>query len=185
MITHYIGRPDSNEGRSEVETRTYDFLDSLGIQYETVCHEAAFTMEQCQEIEKTLGVPICKNLFLCNRQQTQFYLLMLPGDKHFKTKFLSAQLGCARLSFADGGHMKELLHTIPGSVSALELLFDTENRVQLVIDRDLMADEYISGHPGLSTSTVRLAREDMLKYVSAVGHGPVYVDLPALELAEE
>ena len=78
MITHYIGRPDSNEGRSEVETRTYDFLDSLGIQYETVCHEAAFTMEQCQEIEKTLGVPICKNLFLCNRQQTQFYLLMLP-----------------------------------------------------------------------------------------------------------
>lgn len=86
MITHYIGRPDSNEGRSEVETRTYDFLDSLGIRYETVCHEAAFTMEQCQEIEKTLGVPICKNLFLCNRQQTQFYLLMLPGDKHFKTK---------------------------------------------------------------------------------------------------
>ena len=81
--------------------------------------------------------------------------------------------------------MKELLHTIPGSVSALELLFDPENRVQLVIDRDLMADEYISGHPGLSTSTVRLAREDMLKYVSAVGHGPVYVDLPAPELAEE
>ena len=105
MITHYIGRPDSDEGRSEVETRTYDFLDSIGIQYETVCHEAAYTMEQCQEIEKTLGVPICKNLFLCNRQQTQFYLLMLPGDKHFKTKFLSSELGCARLSFADESKM--------------------------------------------------------------------------------
>ena len=142
-------------------------------------------MEDCLLIESQLGARICKNLFLCNRQGPQFYLLMMHGDKPFKTKFLSAQLGCARLSFADGGHMKELLHTIPGSVSALELLFDTENRVQLVIDRDLMADEYISGHPGLSTSTVRLAREDMLKYVSAVGHGPVYVDLPAPELAEE
>ena len=100
MIIHYIGRPDSDEGRSKVETRTYDFLDSMGIQYETVCHEAAYTMEQCQEIEKTLGVPICKNLFLCNRQKTEFYLLMMPGDKPFKTKELPSQIGSASLSFA-------------------------------------------------------------------------------------
>ena len=179
----YTGRPPHEENPEK--RAIYDKLDQLGISYIRVEHDHADTMEDCLLIESQLGARICKNLFLCNRQGTQFYLLMMPGDKPFKTKFLSAQLGCARLSFADGGHMKELLHTIPGSVSALELLFDTENRVQLVIDRDLMADEYISGHPGLSTSTVRLAREDMLKYVSAVGHGPVYVDLPAPELAEE
>ena len=179
----YTGRPPHEENPEK--QAIYDKLDQLGIPYIRVEHDHADTMEDCLLIESQLGARICKNLFLCNRQGTQFYLLMMHGDKPFKTKFLSAQLGCARLSFADGGHMKELLHTIPGSVSALELLFDPENRVQLVIDRDLMADEYISGHPGLSTSTVRLTREDMLKYVAAVGHEPVYVDLPNPELAEE
>ena len=118
------------------------------------------------------------HLFLCNRQQTDFYLLMMPGDKPFKTKFLSAQLGCSRLSFADDGHMRDYLQTVPGSVSALELLFDTDRRVKLVIDRDLLADEFISGHPGISTSTLQLRREDLLKFVEAVGHAPVYIDLP-------
>lgn len=103
---------------------------------------------------------------------------MMPGDKPFKTKFLSAQLGCSRLSFADENHMRDYLSTIPGSVSALELLFDKENKVRLVIDRDLMADEYISGHPGISTSTIRLKREDLLRYVQAVKHEPTYIDLP-------
>lgn len=179
----YTGRPPHEENPEK--RAIYDKLDQLGIPYIRVEHDHADTMEDCLLIESQLGARICKNLFLCNRQGTQFYLLMMHGDKPFKTKFLSAQLGCARLSFAGGDHMGELLHTSPGSVSALELLFDPENRVQLVIDRDLMEDTYISGHPGLSTATVRLAREDMLKYVSAVGHGPVYVDLPAPELAEE
>ena len=103
---------------------------------------------------------------------------MMPGDKPFKTKYLSAQLGCARLSFADAGHMAEYLRTTPGSVSALELLFDTGGHVQLVIDRDLMEDAFISGHPGISTSTLRLKREDLLRYVASTGHEPVYIDLP-------
>ena len=163
MITHYNGRPDSNEGRSEVEIRTYDFLDSLGIQYETVCHEAAFTMEQCQEIEKTLGVPICKNLFLCNRQQTQFYLLMLPGDKHFKTKFLSSELGCARLSFADESKMTELLGIHPGSVSVMGLINDKELKVMLVIDNDLMKSEYLGCHPCINTATLKIKMTDLLE----------------------
>ena len=141
-------------------------------------HDRADTIEVCEEVEKVLGSKICKNLFLCNRQQTQFYLLMMPGDKPFKTKYLSAQLGCARLSFADAGHMEQYLQTVPGSVSALELLFDSGHHVQLVIDRDLMADEDISGHPGISTSTLRLKREDLLRFVSSTGHEPVYVDLP-------
>ena len=103
---------------------------------------------------------------------------MMPGDKPFKTKFLSAQLGCARLSFADDGHMRDFLQTVPGSVSALELLFDAQHQVQLVIDRDLLADEFISGHPGRSTSTLQLKREDLLRFVESTGHSPIYVDLP-------
>ncbi|MBR4098383.1 MAG: prolyl-tRNA synthetase associated domain-containing protein [Clostridium sp.] len=180
--TVYTGRP--SDDRIPQELAIYDKLDELGIAYTRVDHEHADTMEDCLIIEEVLGARICKNLFLCNRQQTEFYLLLMPGDKPFKTKFLSAQLDCARLSFAGDEHMKELLQTIPGSVSALELLFDKEKRVRLVIDKDLMKDESISGHPGISTSTVRLRREDMLRYVEAVGHTPTYIDLPDPRLAE-
>lgn len=172
----YTGRP--TDDRIPQELAVYDRLEELNIPYLRVDHEHADTMEDCLKIESLLGARICKNLFLCNRQQTDFYLVMMPGDKPFKTKFLSAQLGCARLSFADGDHMAQYLQTTPGSVSALELLFDTDHRVQLVIDRALMEDDFISGHPGISTSTLRLAREDLLRYAASTGHEPVYVDLP-------
>ena len=179
------GRPASLEGREEKEIKVYNLLDRLGIEYFRTDHKAAGTIADCLEVDRVLGITICKNLFLCNRQQTEFYLLMMPGDKPFKTKFLSAQLGCSRLSFADENHMRDYLSTIPGSVSALELLFDKENKVRLVIDRDLMNDEYISGHPGISTSTIRLKKEELLKYVQAVGHEPTYIDLPDPRTMEE
>lgn len=181
--TVYTDRP--TDDRIPQELAVYDRLEELNIPYLRVDHEHADTMEACLQIESLLGAKICKNLFLCNRQQTQFYLLMMPGDKPFKTKYLSAQLGCARLSFADEGHMKQYLQTIPGSVSALELLFDTEHKVQLVIDRALLADEFISGHPGISTSTLRLGREDLLRYVASTGHEPIYIDLPDPREEEE
>ena len=176
--TRYSCRP--RESRSEQEDAIYDKLDELSIPFDRVDHDAANTMEDCLLIEETLGGKICKNLFLCNRQATEFYLLMMPVRKPFKTKYLSAQLGCARLSFAGAEHMAELLHTVPGSVSALELLFDTERRVKLVIDRDLLEEDTISGHPGFSTSTLKLSREDLLRYVEATGHTPELVVLPAV-----
>ena len=177
--TVYTGRPADR--RTDAEEAVYDKLDQLSISYIRVDHDHADTMEDCRLIEEKLGARICKNLFLCNRQQTQFYLLMMHGEKPFKTKFLSAQLGCARLSFADADHMAQYLHTPPGSVSALELMFDTEHHIQLVMDKPLMEDEYISAHPGLSGSTLRLTREDLLKFVQSTGHEPVIVDLPVEE----
>lgn len=174
--TRYIGAPE--ESRSPQEDAIYAKLRELAIAFYRVDHEHADTMEDCRLIESVLGGKICKNLFLTNRQQTDFYLLMMPGDKPFKTKYLSAQLGCARLSFADAAHMAAYLSTIPGSVSGLELLFDTEKHVRLILDRDLMQDETISGHPGFSTSTVMMSRADFLRYADAVGHTPTYVDLP-------
>ncbi len=174
--TRYTARP--TDDRIPQEFAIYDRLEELDIPYVRVDHDHADTIEFCHEVEQVLGAHICKNLFLCNRQQTDFYLLMMPGDKPFKTKFLSAQLGCSRLSFADGGHMRDYLQTVPGSVSALELLFDTNRHVTLVIDRELMEDEFISGHPGISTSTLRLSREDLLRFVESTGHSPTYIDLP-------
>lgn len=167
----YTGRPTSLEGRSEVEVNTYDFLDKLGISYETMCHPAAFTMEECQEVEKNLGAPICKNLFLCNRQQTQFYLLMLPGEKHFKTKFLSSELGCARLSFATEDHMVELLGIHPGAVSPMGLMNDKDKKVLLVVDKDLLGSEFFGCHPCVNTATLKIRLKDLLeKIVPSTNH---------------
>lgn len=179
----HTGRPA--EARSPREDAVYDTLDRLGIAYRRVDHEAAKTMEDCEAVDKVLGVRMCKNLFLCNRQQTEFYLLLMPGDKPFKTKFLSAQLGCSRLSFADDGHMKDYLQTIPGSVSVLELLFDKEHHVKLVIDRDLLKCEFIGAHPGISTSSLKLKRDDILRYAAAVNHEPTLIDLPDPRTMEE
>lgn len=167
--------------RSEAETTVYEFLEKEHIEYERLDHEAADTMEVCAQIEKRLGAPICKNLFLCNRQQTDFYLLMIPADKVFKTKYLSSQLGCARLSFATPGHMEEYLHIHPGAVSPMGLMNDTARRVRLIIDRDLMSLDYFGCHPCVNTSTVKMRLSDLLgKFLPATGH-----DYTVVELASE
>ena len=126
MKLHY-GRPDNMEGREEREVRTYDFLDSLGIEYWQTDHERrADSMEDCREIDAVLEATICKNLFLCNRQKTEFYLLMMPGEKPFKTKEIPPQIGCARLSFAPEEKMVEFLDIHPGAVSVMGLMNDRE-----------------------------------------------------------
>lgn len=173
------GRPSASEGRTPEETAVYDLLDSLSVAYATATHTAAATMEECARVERALGAEIAKNLFLCNRQQTQFYLLMLPGGKVFKTKYLSSQLGCARLSFATDAMMWELLRIHPGAVSPLGLMNDTQGRVRLVIDRDLMSDELIGCHPCVNTATLRLRLADLLAtVVPATGHSATVVTLP-------
>ena len=174
----FKGKPTDCEGRQEREIRAYDCLDSLNIEYERVDHSPAETMEQCEEIDKSLGTVMCKNLFLCNRQQTDFYLLMMPGDKPFKTKDLSAQIGSSRLSFATPEAMEKYLDITPGSVSVLGLLHDTGHAVRLLIDSDILAGEYIGCHPCINTSSVRIKTEDMMKkIIPAMGH---YVTLVKL-----
>ena len=172
------GRPESAAGRLEKELHTYDFLDSLGVSYQRIDHEAAMTIDACQEIDVVLNAAICKNLFLCNRQETQFYLLMLPGEKKFKTKEVSAQIGSARLSFAKDIYMEEFLDITPGSVSVLGLMNDKENRVQLLMDEDLLKEPYIGCHPCINTSSLRLRTKDLMnKILPAMKHTPVFVKL--------
>ena len=157
------GRPTDCTERLPKEIRVYDFLDHLGIRYQRIDHPAATTMEICAQLDDVLGAHICKNLLLCNRQCTKFYLLILPGDKVFKTKELSKQIGSSRLSFATGEHMEELLDITPGSLSLLGLMNDKENKVQLLIDEDLFRQEYIGCHPCVNTSTLRIRTQDLIQ----------------------
>lgn len=177
-MTIFKGRPQATEGRVEKEMRTYEFLDSLGVFYERVDHDAAMTMEACEEIDRELGVKMCKNLFLCNRQKTDFYLLMIPGDKVFKTKDLSAQIGSARLSFAGGEDMEKYLDITPGSLSVLGLMNDKDNKVRLLIDKDVTKGEYIGVHPCVNTSSLKLKTDELCeKIIPAMHHTPTYVEL--------
>ncbi len=167
----YRGRPEDTEGRLVREVRTYDFLDSLGIEYIRTDHERADNMEACNEIDAVLEVIICKNLFLCNRQKTKFYLLMMPGDKKFKTKELSKQINSARLSFADAEAMLTYLDIEPGAVSIMGLMNDKDHAVQLLIDEDVLKDEYLGCHPCVCTSSLKLKTRDVIeKFLPATGH---------------
>ena len=159
------GRPQDWAERLPKEQRVYELLDRLGIDYQRIDHEAAMTMEACQEIDRVLEAGICKNLLLCNRQCTVFYLLMLPGDKVFKTKELSAQNGSSRLSFADGAYMEKFLDITPGSLSVLGLMNDSDQAVQLLIDEDLLKEERIGMHPCINTSSLRIRTKDLLETI--------------------
>ena len=170
------GRPADCSGRLEKEIRVYDLLDRLEVRYQRIDHEAAMTMEACAEIDRVLDATICKNLLLCNRQCTSFYLLMLPGEKSFKTSAFSKQIGSSRLSFADPRYMEEYLDITPGSVSVMGLMNDHDHHVKLYMDEDILKGEYIGFHPCINTSSLRIRTEDLLnKVIPAMGHEPTIV----------
>ncbi len=174
----YDGRPADTAGREEKEIRVYDLLDSLGIKYKRTDHAPATTMEVCDVIDAVLECLICKNLFLCNRQKTRFYLLMMPGHKVFKTKDLSKQINSARLSFAPEDKMEEYLDIKPGSVSIMGLMNDHDKKVQLLVDKDVLAEEYVGCHPCVNTSSLKILTKDVFGvYLPAVGHDYIPVEL--------
>lgn len=196
MLNIYKGRPDNTAGRADRELRVYDLLDKLSIEYERVDHEPAMTMEVCEQINAAFGrmtlaefqaepdeqrtqhAIVCKNLFLCNRQKTHFYLLLMPGDKKFLTKDLSAQINSARLSFAGEEEMLKYLDVTPGSASVAGLMNDHTGVVQLLIDADVLRSEYIGFHPCMNTSSLRLRTCDLIdKVIPALKHNPIIVKL--------
>ncbi len=178
------GSPTDQTGRSEREIRAYAFLDRLGVAFDRTDHpdQPATTMVICAEVDAILGVHICKNLFLCNRQKTNFYLLVMPGDKPFKTKELSGQMGISRLSFAEEAYMEQFLDIHPGSVSVLGLMNDRDHRVKLVIDEDVLKEELFGCHPCENTSSIRFATKDLTEVIlPALGVTPIIVHLVSTE----
>ena len=178
--TVYEGRPRDISGRLPKEIRVYDLLDSLHVPYKRTDHDALPTIEACHEVNRLLEIDICKNLFLCNAQKTAFYLLMMPGTKKFKTAALSKQIGSSRLSFAGAEYMEQLLDITPGSVSVLGLMNDHENRVRLLIDRDVLENHpYLGCHPCINTSSLKIRTQDLLDVIlPAIHHPYTLVDLP-------
>ena len=173
------GRPADCAGRLEKEIRCYDLLDRLNVPYQRIDHEAANTMEACAAVDEALNATICKNLLLCNRQCTAFYLLMIPGEKHFKTSVLSKEIGSSRLSFAAPEYMEQFLDITPGSLSVLGLMNDKENRVQLLMDEDILKGDYFGCHLCINTSSLRIATRDLMeRIIPALGHEPRFVTLP-------
>lgn len=170
-------RPSPN-GRLSKEMAVYDLLEKLEIPYLRLDHEVTASIEDCHDVDKILGIHLCKNLFLCNTQKTDFYLLMMPGEKKFKTKELSSQIGSARLSFAGPEYMEEFLDITPGSVSVMGLMNDKDNRVRLLIDRDVLAEEYFGCHPCVNTSSLRILTRDIIdKFLPYVEHDYTVVEL--------
>ena len=180
MVTElFNGRPSDTAGRLEKEIRVYDLLDSLGIKYCRVDHSVAGKMEACREVDEALGVVICKNLFLCNRQKTRFYLLMMPADKPYRTRIFSKLAGSSRLSFGPPEEMEQFLDVTPGSVSILGLMNDKDNIVKLFIDKDVLDCEYIGCHPCINTSSLRMKTSDIIeKFLPAVHHEYTSVVMP-------
>lgn len=177
----YKGRPADICGREQREIDVYNLLDRLNIEYIRTDHEAADTMEDCNKIDAVLDVVICKNLFLCNRQKTEFYLLMMPGSKPFKTKELSAQINSARLSFAAPEHMLEFLNIKPGAVSIMGLMNDHNDRVKLLVDEDVLKDEYVGCHPCVNTSSLKIKTSDVFtKFLNEIHHTATVVKLKGI-----
>jgi Ala-tRNA(Pro) deacylase len=167
----YPGRPLSDEGRLPKEIRVYDLLDQLSIPFIRIDHDRMDTIAACEDVDRILGIEICKNLFLCNTQKTDFYLLLMPGRKKFRTADLSKQIGTARLSFAPPEYMEQFLDITPGSVSIMGLMNDTQNRVRLLIDEEVLQAPEMGCHPCINTSSIRLATRDVLeKFLPAVRH---------------
>ena len=162
----------------QAEMASFALLDQLHIPYQRVEHSIANTMADCAASSDVRGIRICKNLFLCNRQKTDFYLLTMPEDKPFHTKDLSHQIGSARLSFAPEDALWELLHCTPGSATILGLMNDSEHQVRLLMEREVYEAEYLSCHPCICTSSLKLKTADILhKFLPHTGHEVTVVDL--------
>lgn len=173
----YRGKPKDLDKRQEKERKCYEFLEKIGLDYEVVDHEEASDMDKCLEIETVLGVKICKNIMLCNRQETRFFIFMMPGDKKYVTKDVSKKIGMSRLSFAKEEHLKDYLNVTPGSVSVLGLLNDIDNRVELVIDRDVIGQNHIRCHPCVNTSTLKIKTDDFLtRIIPALNKEALIID---------
>ena len=172
------GRPADLTGRCEAEIRSYDLLDRLKIDYMRTEHPPADTMEVCAQRAAVLNTRICKNLFLSNRQETRFYLLLMPADKSFKSSVVAGQLGVARLHFADEKYMTAFLGLHPGSVSVLGLMYDTESRVQLLVDREIPEQEEFACHPCINTCSLKFRTSELFdKVLPELHHEPVFVTL--------
>lgn len=166
------------EERSSLEMKTYQILDKLNIKYERIDHEAVSSMEECVEVNKKLKVEIRKNIFLCNSKKTTFFLFVLPANKPFDTKKFCQKLGLSHVSFANEEYMEKYLGTKPGSATIMGLLCDEDDYVQVILDKEIIEEEYFGCNPGQNTSHIKIKTEDLLKkFLPYVKHRPKIIEM--------
>lgn len=164
--------PESFE--NETQRLIYEAIGKLGIEFDRVKNDFIVSMEDCEEVNKVLGARIVKNLFLCNRQETEFYLYVTRDDKRFKTKIFSKALGVSRLSFAPEEALTEYLGVKIGAANPFSLVYDRDCRVHLVIDEELMDYDSIACNDATNTAHISMSRADLMdKYLPYTGHEPV------------
>ena len=161
---------------NETQRKVYAALERLGIPVERIDNDPAVTMEDCEAVDAALGVPTVKTLLLCNRQQTMFYLYVMPGDKPFSTKDFGAALQISRVSFAPAEKLREFLGTEVGATTPLSLVADPDKRVRLIIDKAAVAPEAIGFPDGTTTCYMRMRTADLLgQFIPAAGHEPTFI----------
>ena len=153
-------------------------LDGLGVQYEMIEHAPAMGMDDLPPIVEKLGPPFFRNLFLCNRQKTEFYLLLIVGDKPFRTAEVSKKLGVSRLSFSDAETLDAMLGVTPGAVNPLSLIYDRDKKIHLVIDREILSWQRACLHPGVNTKSIAVSMEDFKsRILPHLGYEPTILEI--------
>jgi Ala-tRNA(Pro) deacylase len=146
-------------------------LDELGIASTTVEHEAVFTVAESSRLERELPGGHTKNLFLKDKKD-RLYLVVALGSAHIDLKTLHRQLGSDRLSFGKPELLMEVLGVPAGSVTPFALINDTDGRVTVILDADMMRHERLNYHPLENTATTNIAREDLVRFIRSCGHEP-------------
>ncbi len=155
-------------------------LNELGVPHDVWEHQAAFTMEDCLALPFAApDVTICKNILLCNRQQTDFYLYLTLAGKHFRTADVSKMLGVSRLSFAPEECLMDMLQLRSGSLNPMGLWYDAEHRITFVVDRAVQQTKRIAFHPCDNTATVVFDQDVFWQQVvPTLGKTPIFLDVP-------
>lgn len=149
--------------QTQLQEKIYEALEKLQIPFQRVDTDEAITMEDCVTIDEKLDMNVVKTLFLCNRQQTVFYLFITVGNKPFHSKAFSNTLDVARISFAPAEQMESILGTKIGAATVFSSLLDTENKVRIVFDKEVIAEKWYGCSDGTTTGYMKVRTEDICK----------------------
>lgn len=162
---------------SPEEKKVLETLESLGIRWERFEHPPVFTLEESSRYWKDRGGAHCKNLFIRNYRGHRHYLVIVRGDKKVDLKQLNLSLAEDRLSFASAERLQKFLGLTAGAVSPFGLINDRQKEVRVVVDRDLLAETELNFHPNVNTATIRISREDFLKFLEWCGQKVIYLEI--------
>jgi len=151
-------------------------LEELGISYDLHHHEAVYTVEESEKLDRDIPGAHCRNLFLRDKKKRNF-LLVLQNETDVDMKKLPDIIGADRLSFGSADRLWQYLGVRPGSVCPFAIINDADKDVKILLDKDMMEADVVNYHPLLNTMTVSLSPQDLIKFIQSCGHEPHIVDL--------